>query len=90
MRGVAYHFAGIFLENVVVVMSEEHSKGLTPRETEVLKLIAEGNSSKQITARLGISFKTVVSHRSRIMGKLGIHEVASLVRYAVREKLIEP
>ena len=74
-------------------MAEEHSsdfEDLTPRETEVLKLIAAGLSGKQIAAQLGISFKTVVSHRSRIMGKLDIHEVASLVRYAIRKNLIEP
>jgi len=49
-----------------------------------------GNSSKQIAGKLGVSFKTVVSHRSRIMAKLDIHDVASLVRYAIRQKLIEP
>jgi len=63
---------------------------LTPRETEVLKLTVSGNSSKQIAGKLGVSFKTVVSHRSRIMAKLDIHDVASLVRYAIRQKLIEP
>ena len=62
---------------------------LTPRETEVLKLIAEGLSSKQIAARLGIAFKTAVSHRTCIMDKLAIHEVAGLVRYAIAQKLIE-
>jgi DNA-binding CsgD family transcriptional regulator len=61
--------------------------GLTPRETEILKLIAAGNSSKQIAKRLGISFKTVVAHRSRLMDKLDVHNVAGLVRYAVRKKL---
>ena len=63
---------------------------LTPREREVLLLITQGHSSKAIAARLGISFKTVVSHRSRMMEKLDIHEAASLVRYAIRTKLIEP
>jgi two-component system response regulator NreC len=63
---------------------------LTPRETEVLKLIVAGLSTKQIAAQLGVSFKTAVSHRSRMMEKLDIHEVASLVRYAIRNKLVEP
>ena len=63
---------------------------LTPREREVLLLIAQGLSSKAIAARLGISFKTAVSHRTHMMDKLDIHEVASLVRYAIRTKLIEP
>ena len=63
---------------------------LTPRETEVLKLIAEGLSSKQVAQELDISFKTAVCHRSRLMSKLDVHETASLVRYAIRQKLIEP
>ena len=62
---------------------------LTPRETEVLKLIAEGLSSKQIAHNLGISFKTAVCHRSRLMDKLGAHETVQPVRYAVGHKLIE-
>ena len=64
--------------------------GLTPRETEVLKLIAEGLSSKQIARQLGISFKTVVSHRTHLLAKVGVPNVVGLVRYAVHEKLIEP
>jgi DNA-binding NarL/FixJ family response regulator len=63
---------------------------LTTRETEVLKLIASGMRSRQIAAHLGVSFKTVVSHRSHIMEKLGIHDVVNLVRYAIRRGLIEP
>ena len=62
---------------------------LTPREQEVLRLIAEGRSTKQIAAQLGIAFMTAVCHRTHIMEKLGIHELAGLVRYAVRKKLIE-
>jgi DNA-binding NarL/FixJ family response regulator len=63
---------------------------LTPRELEVLILIAEGLSSKELADQLGVSFKTVVCHRTRIMDKLDIHNVAALVRYAIREKLITP
>jgi DNA-binding CsgD family transcriptional regulator len=55
----------------------------TPREIEVLKLIAAGLSTKQIAASLGISFKTASCHRSRLMDKLGIHEIAGLTRYAI-------
>lgn len=62
---------------------------LTPRESEILRLIAEGLSSREIAVRLKISFKTVVSHRYQLMRKLGIHDVVSLVRYAVRNKLTE-
>lgn len=63
---------------------------LTQRELEVLKLVAEGLSSRKIALQLGISFKTVTTHRYRIMEKLAIHEVAGLVRYALRKRLIEP
>jgi DNA-binding CsgD family transcriptional regulator len=61
---------------------------LTPREIEVLKLIAAGLSTKQIAASLGISFKTASCHRSRLMDKLGIHEIAGLTRYAIRNGYI--
>ncbi len=63
---------------------------LTPREREVLRLIAEGLSGKQIAATLGVSAKTIETHRSRIMEKLGIHKVSGLVRYAIREGLLVP
>ena len=61
---------------------------LTLREREVLQLIAEGQKTKQIAARLGISVKTAESHRTRIMKKLDVHETANLVRYAIRRGLI--
>jgi two-component system response regulator NreC len=63
---------------------------LTPREREVLQLIAEGHRTKQIAVRLGISVKTAESHRTRIMTKLDVHETATLVRYAIRRGLISP
>jgi PAS domain S-box-containing protein len=63
---------------------------LTERERQVLVLIAEGKSTKEAAARLGISYKTADSHRSRILEKLGVHETASMVRYAIRAGLIEP
>lgn len=61
---------------------------LTARETQVLTLVADGKSTKEIAALLNISYKTADSHRSRIMEKLGIHETASLVRYAVRQGVV--
>ncbi len=61
---------------------------LTEREREVLRLVAEGNSSREIAGRLGLSAKTVEGHRSRIMSKLGIRDLAGLVRYAVRTGLV--
>jgi len=63
---------------------------LTERERQVLVLIAGGRSTKEAAARLGISYKTADSHRSRILEKLGVHETASMVRYAIRAGLIEP
>jgi DNA-binding NarL/FixJ family response regulator len=62
---------------------------LSPREREVLQLIAEGKTTKEVAAVLFISFKTVESHRQRIMSKLDLHEIASLVRYAIRSGLIQ-
>ena len=62
---------------------------LTPREVEVLKLIACGHSGKQIAEKLGIAFRTARSHRSNLMEKLDVHDTASLVRYAIRTGLIE-
>lgn len=62
---------------------------LTERERQVLVLIAQGKSTKEAAAHLGISYKTTDSHRSRILEKLGVHETASLVRYAIRAGLIE-
>ena len=67
---------------------KEQIKLLTPREIEVLRLIAEGLSTKEIAAHLNISFKTVVSHRSHLLEKLGIHESATLVRLAVRAGIV--
>jgi len=63
---------------------------LTPREREVAQLVAEGKSTKQVAALLGISVKTAEFHRARVMKKLDVHDVAGLVRYAIREGLIAP
>lgn len=62
---------------------------LTPRETEVLQLIAEGEANKQIAAELDISIKTVEKHRDHLMQKLDIHDTAGLTRYAIEEGIIE-
>jgi DNA-binding NarL/FixJ family response regulator len=63
---------------------------LTPRELQVVKLIAEGHSSDRIAEELVISRKTVDHHRANILGKLGMRTVAELTRYAIRRGLIEP
>jgi DNA-binding NarL/FixJ family response regulator len=66
------------------------SDQLSTREREILQLLAEGRSNRSAAALLGISIKTVETHRARIMDKLGVHSVAELVRFAVRHKMIEP
>jgi DNA-binding CsgD family transcriptional regulator len=63
---------------------------LTVREREVLQLVAEGKTTKEVAQVLGISAKTADSHRTRMMRKLDVHETASLVRHAIRLGLIEP
>jgi len=63
---------------------------LTAREREIVQLLAEGRSSKQVATTLGISTKTAETHRANIMRKLEIHSVSDLVRYAVRNQIIEP
>jgi DNA-binding NarL/FixJ family response regulator len=63
---------------------------LTPRELEVLKLIAEGQTSKEIAAMLVISIKTVDRHRTNMLEKLGMRDRVELTRYAIRRGLIEP
>jgi len=63
---------------------------LTGREREVLQLLTEGRGNKEIAELLGISPKTAETHRARVMGKLGLHSVGELVRYAVRNRIIEP
>ena len=63
---------------------------LTPREEEVVKLIAEGNSSKEIDDTLVISVKTVERHRSNVLQKLGMRDRLELTRYAIRAGLVEP
>jgi DNA-binding NarL/FixJ family response regulator len=63
---------------------------LTPRQREVLQLVAEGNTTKEIARKLRRSVKTVEMHRSQLMTVLGIHDIAGLVRYAIRVGLITP
>jgi len=63
---------------------------LTDRERQILVLIADGKSTKEAALRLGIGYKTADSHRGKILEKLGVHETASMVRYAIRAGLIAP
>ena len=61
---------------------------LTPREREVLQLLAEGKSTKEIASSLHVSVKTIETHRNKVMEKLDIRSIAELTKYAIREKLI--
>jgi DNA-binding NarL/FixJ family response regulator len=63
---------------------------LTPRQREVLQLVAEGHSSKEIARRLGVSVKTVETYRSQLMDALDIHDIAGLTRYAIRKGVVSP
>ena len=63
---------------------------LSLREREVLQLIAEGKTTKEVAVVLGISVKTAESHRTRMMEKLNVHETASLVRYAIKRGIVQP
>ncbi len=91
-RGQVYLSPGISRAVVEAYLSKSDVRDdpLSAREHEVLQLIAEGKSNKDVAAILGVSVKTADSHRSRLMQKLDIHETASLVRYAVRRGLVQP
>ena len=69
-----------------------HAPGseLTPRQREVLQLIAEGHATKAIAGKLGVSVKTIETHRAQIMERLDIHHIPGLVRYAMRAKIVPP
>lgn len=82
--------AGPVMEDYVRHISAADNTGfpvLTAREREVLQLLAEGNSTKQVAAHLNVSMKTIETHRQQIMGKLNVQNVADLVKYAIREGL---
>ena len=63
---------------------------LTPRKREVLQLVAEGHTTKEIAKQLGITAKTAEAYRGELMSALDIHDIASLTRYAIREGLVSP
>ncbi len=67
----------------------EEADGLSPREREVLQLIAEGHTNKQIAEILNISIKTVQAHRTSLMQKLDLHDRGELIKYAIQKKIIE-
>ncbi|NUM35988.1 MAG: response regulator transcription factor [Candidatus Brocadiae bacterium] len=81
--------AGLIVENYIASSHEEITdfSSLTSREKEILQLLAEGKSTKQISLSLHISTKTVETHRQHIMDKLQIYSIAELTKYAIREKI---
>jgi len=90
-RGAVYLSPGISktVVDAYVGKSELPPDPLTDRERQVLQLVAEGKTTKEVAEVLGLSVKTADSHRTRIMQKLEIHETASLVRYAIRRGFIK-
>jgi DNA-binding NarL/FixJ family response regulator len=79
-----------FLNGGLAAAEDESNGHLTPREREILQLLAEGNTSKAIAVRLCISLKTVETHRAHIMRKLGVGSIVELVRYAIRNEYVAP
>jgi DNA-binding NarL/FixJ family response regulator len=90
LRGAAYLSPAVsaLLLDAYRERAHDGDERLTARERAVLQLIGEGKTTKAIADLLGISFKTAESHRSRVMKKLDIHQVAGLVRYAIRRGLL--
>lgn len=77
-------------ERIIAQHADPLVKPLTPRELETLRAIAEGKSSKEIAVQMGVSVKTIETHRTRLFRKIEARSAAEAVRYAVREGLIEP
>ncbi len=78
-----------FAVELLTEIQQEEDLHLTHREIEVLQMIAESYSSKQIATRLGVAPKTVENHRQRLMEKLHLHDIAALTRYAIQHGLVE-
>lgn len=70
--------------------SDVPTSRLTPRQREIVQLLAEGKSSKEVAVALGLSVKTAETHRANIMRRLNCHSVSELVRYAIRNNIIQP
>ena len=85
-RRMLEHYRRAFVNGQPVRKTNEQ---LTSREREVLQLIAEGNTNKQIAAELCISIKTVEKHRQQVMNRLNIHDIAGLTRYALAKGIVE-
>ena len=81
--------SNVLVQNILESGSDSGEKTLSPRERQILQLIAMGKGAKEIGYELGISNKTVEAHRMQLMNKLDIRNVADLVKYAIREGMIE-
>jgi DNA-binding NarL/FixJ family response regulator len=93
VRGEPFLYPGAITEVIrhyLAKPSEDHPDPLTPRELQVIKLIAEGNNNHQIAESLTISEKTVERHRANMLEKLGMRDRVELTRYAIRRGLVEP
>lgn len=90
-QGEVYISPGVatFVVDAYLGKTDVETDPLTPRERQILQLVAEGNTTKKIASLLSVSFKTAESHRNRIMKKLDIHDVTGLVRYAIRRGLAQ-
>ena len=86
---VAKKLVGDYLTRVRSGEEQDSYGGLTPREQEVLKLLAEGNTAREIADQLVLSISTVQTHRSHIMRKLDLHNRAELIKYAIRRGIID-
>ncbi len=71
------------------IQKDHSADGLSPREREVLQLIAEGYTNKQMAEMLSLSIKTIQTHRMNLMSKLGLHDRAELIKYAIQRKIID-
>lgn len=91
VRGERYLASEISKQAVLKYLEDPRSffPELTPRQYQVLKMIAEGHATKEIARRLTISVKTVETHRAQLMDRLNIHDIAGLVRYALRMGLVK-
>ncbi len=92
---VSDHFAESCPDRIETALKKagkdnKHAEALTPRQREVLQLIAEGHTTREIALKLDLSIKTVETHRSQIMGRLNIRDIAGLVRYAIRSGIVQP
>jgi len=86
---ISKHVIAAYLERVGSETTGQFER-LTPRQREVLQLVAEGSTTKEIAQILKLSVKTVEMHRTQLMAALDIHDIAGLVRYAIRTGLIDP